>query len=69
MTPSEIQRLRDGEQLTVRVEPIALGRMGRPDSLTGTFTAASVTDAGYVQCLYRGRDYGPTLHYTDLEVV
>lgn len=69
MTPSEIEQLQAGGRLTVRVEPSALARMGRPDSLTGTFTAVSVTDAGYVQCEYRGRDYGPSLHYTDLEVV
>lgn len=65
MDADDLDELRRGVvEFQVRVRPAA---WDGSRSTAGTFLAVGVTDAGWVQCRYHGRDYGPTLHHRDLE--
>ena len=65
MDRDDLDELRRGVvEFEVRVRPAA---WDGDRTTAGTFLAVGVTDAGWVQCRYHGRDYGPTLHERDLE--
>jgi hypothetical protein len=69
MTRETLQRIRNGEVVRVRVIPESIGPGALPRHLRGDLLAIDVTDSGFVQCQYEGRDYGPTLHYEALRTV
>lgn len=69
MTRETLQRIRNGERVPVTVKPESIGPGELPRNLRGDLVAVSVTDSGFVQLEYPGKNYGPTLHHEALRTV
>ncbi len=70
MTRETLQRIRSGEAVQVTVIPEAIdATRPLPRNLRGVLLAISVTDSGFVQLQYLGRNYGPTLHHEAVRTV